>query len=202
MGHDRHSHYMYGLNLALDLRTGDIVRLFHDFDRLRVWGPLHPILVALSQLVGGPDHRLAVLPSLAGWIMTIWFAFLTGRRLLPTGGDAAGLLAAFFVAISPAHRAYATDCMYESLGAGLSLAALYFYLAAVQDQSRRAAIALGVTLSILFLHKYNYWLLVLFGLTLGEFARQPRAWLAYARSVCQRGRLPAWAIAEIKQPLH
>jgi hypothetical protein len=202
MGHDRHSHYMYALNLALDVRTGDIVRLFHDFDRMRVWGPVHPLLVAAIQVVAGPDHRLAVLPSLAGWIMTIWFAFLTARRLLPSGGNAAGVLAAFFVAISPAHRAYATDCMYESLGAGLSLAALYFYLVTVQDQSRRAAIALGVTLSVLFLHKYNYWLLVLFGLIAGEFLRQPRTWLEFGFSLCSRDRLPAWALAEIKHPLN
>ena len=202
MVHDRHTHYMFGLNLALDVRTGDLIRLFHDFDRMRVWGPVHPIAVALIQLVAGPDHRLAVLPSLIGFVMTIWFAFLTARRLLPTGGNAAGVLAAFFVAISPAHRAFATDCMYESLGAGLSLACLYFYLVTLQEQSRRAAIAFGVALSILFLHKYNYWLLVLFGLTLGEFVRQPGAWFAYGLSLCRRERLPAWALAEIKQPLN
>ena len=99
MGHDRHTHYMYGLNLAMDLRTGDIVRLFHDFDRMRVWGPLHPFLVAGVELIAGPDHRLAVLPSLAGWILTVWCAFLIPRRLLPSGGNAAGLLAAFFEAV-------------------------------------------------------------------------------------------------------
>lgn len=202
MGHDRHSHYMYGLNLALDVRTGDIVRLFHDFDRMRVWGPLHPVLVALVELLAGPDHRLAVLPSLLGWILTVWCAFLIPRRLLQTGGNAAGLMAAFCVAVSPAHRAYATDVMYESLGAGLSLAALYLYLAVLQDQTRRYAILLGLTLTALFLHKYNYWLLVLFGLSVGEFARQPKAWLQYGLSLCQRDRLPRWLVGELKQPLN
>src|SRR5260221_12659103 len=43
MGHDRHTHYLFGLNLAFDLCTGDFGRLFHDFDRMRVWGPLHPV---------------------------------------------------------------------------------------------------------------------------------------------------------------
>src|SRR5213082_1090357 len=67
MGHDRHTHYMFGLNLAFDLGTGDLARIAHDFDRMRVWGPLHPVLVALVELVAGPNQRLAVLPSLVGW---------------------------------------------------------------------------------------------------------------------------------------
>src|SRR5262249_23521719 len=158
-------------------------RLLHDFDRIRVWGPLHPLLVALVEVVGGPNHRLAVLPSLAGWVLTMWCAFLIPRRLLNTGGNAAGLLAAFLVAVSPAHRAFATDVMYESLGAGLSLAAIYFYLVVRQDQSHRGAGWLAATLTLLFFHKTNYWLLVMFGLTFGEFAHQPMVWLEYLLSL-------------------
>ena len=184
------------------MKTGDIARLWHDFDRMRVWGPFHAVAVGAVQLVAGPDHRLAVLPSLVGWIMTICFAFLIPRRILPSGGNAAGLIAAFFVALSPAHRAFATDCMYESLGAGFSLAAIYFYLAMVQDRSPRFGIALGLSLTAMFLHKYNYWLLVLFGMIAGEFARQPRAWCQYAWSLCQRDRLPRWMLGELKQPLN
>ena len=202
MGHDRHTHYMFGLNLALDLRTGDFVRLFHDFDRMRVWGPLHPLLVAALELVAGPNHRLAVLPSLAGWILTVWCAFLIPRRLLTSGGNMTGLLAAILVAASPAHRAYATDCMYESLGAGLTLAVFYLYLLVLQDGTRPATILLGVTLSVLFLHKYNYWLLVLFGLVAGEFTRQPKAWIDYALSLCRADRLPRWLLGELKHPLN
>ena len=202
MTHDRHAHYMNSLDLAFDLRTGNLVRLFHDFDRLRVWGPLYVVMVGLVELVGGPDHRLAVLPSVAGWVLTMWFAFLIPRRLLTTGGNAAGLIAAFLVAVSPAHRAFATDCMYESLGAGLSLAALYSYLVVLQDRTGRAIVLLATTLTLLFLHKYNYWLLIIFGLTLGEFARQPRAWLLFGRSLCRPDRLPRWLLDEVKHPLN
>ena len=215
MGHDRHTHYMFGLNLAFDLRTGDVIRLFHDFDRMRIWGPLHPMLVAAIELVAGPDHRLAVLPSMCGWIMAIWFAFLIPRRLMDGGGNAAGLIAACLVAASPAHRAFAGDVMLESLGAGLSLAAIYLYLIVLQEQSRRSAILLGLTLTALFLHKYNYWLLVVLGLTVGEFARQPAAWLRWfvgqtflsaepAKGAAGRQEcLPhGWIIGELKQPLN
>ena len=201
MGHDRHAHYTYGLNVAMDLKTGDLARLAHDFDGMRVWGPLHPFLEATVQLMAGPDQRLAVLPSMLGWVLTVFCAFLIPRRLLTSGGTAAGLIAGFLVAISPAHRAFATDVMYESLGAGLSLAVIYLYLATVQEQTRRYAILLGLTLSALFLHKYNYWLLVIFGLIAGEFFRQPKAWLQYGLSLCQRDRLPTWFVSELKQPL-
>jgi hypothetical protein len=78
---------------------------------------------------------------------------------------------------------------------------VYLYLVVLQDGSRQAAIGLGITLTLLFLHKYNYWLLVVFGLVAGEFARQPSAWLQYARSLCRRDRLPSWLLAEWKQPL-
>src|SRR5262245_30479783 len=53
--HDRHAHYLHGLNLAMDLRTLDLPRFRHDFDAMRVWGPLHGLLVAAVQLVAGPD---------------------------------------------------------------------------------------------------------------------------------------------------
>src|SRR5262249_21290891 len=162
---------------------------------------LHAILVALTQL-GGPDHRLAVLPSLAGWVLTMWCAFLIPRRLLRSGGTAAGLIAMTFIAASPAYRAYATDCMYESLGAGLSLGVIYLYLAVLQDQTRQAAILFSVALSALFIHKYNYWLVVVFGLIAGEFLRQPREWIRYASSLCVRDRLPAWIFAQLKHPLN
>lgn len=202
MAHDRHTHYVNGLDLALDVRDMDVVRLVRDFEHQRIKGPLHPVLVALLELPAGPDHRLAVLPSLAGWILTIWLAFMIPRRMLPGGGSAAGLLAAFFVAISPAHRAFATDVMYESLGAGLSLAAIYLYLCVIQDGSKNAAAGLVITLTALFLHKYNYWLLVCLGLVGGEFFRQPRVWVQWGLGLCQRDHLPSWAVAELKQPLN
>lgn len=200
--HDRHTHYTFGLELALDLRTFDLPRFLHDFDGIRVWGPLHPVLVALLELVAGPDQRLAVLPSLGGWVLAMFCAYLLPRRMLPAGGDSAGLLAAFLVALSPAHRAFATDVMYESLGAGLSLAVLYLYLATVQEQTRGYARLLGLSLAALFLHKYNYWLLVVFGLVVGEMLRQPWAWLGFARGLCQRERMLAWLRAELTQPLN
>jgi hypothetical protein len=195
--HDRHTHYLNGLNLAMDVRTFDLSRLRHDLDGLRVWGPLHSFLVGAVELVAGPNYRLAVLPSLAGWVLTVWLGFLLARRMLHAHGNAAGLAAAALLAAVPAHRAFATDVMLESSGAALSLLALYFYVVAVQDGSPGAGVPLALSLLALFFHKYNYWLLVVLGLVAAEFLRQPRAWLAVARI----DRLRVFLRSEARQPL-
>ena len=113
--HDRHAHYLTALSLALDLRQADIVQGLHDFDRARVWPPLHALLAAAVLAVGGPDYRLAVLPSLLAFVGTVLLGFLVARRAAPRGGNFAGLAAALLILTSTPHRAFATDVMLESL---------------------------------------------------------------------------------------
>lgn len=199
-GHDRNAHYWLGLCFGLDLRHGDVVNLVRDLHGARYWPPLHGLLVGLVQAVGGCDYRLAVLPSLTAWVLTALFAFLAARRACLRGGDAAGFVAALFVLASPAHRAFATDIMLESLGAALSLAALYFYLASTQETSRWPGRGLGLTLTALCLTKYNYWVLVVLALAAAELGRSCslRAALQWARSFPWR----EWAIRQLRQPLN
>ncbi len=173
--HDRNAHYLLGLSLAQDILHGDIGQLLTDLDGARTWPPLHGILVAVVLLIGGVQFQLAVLPSLAGWAGTIVFGFLTARRLAPRYGNLAGFVAAIFILSSPAHRAYATDIMLESLGACLSLAALYLYTVAVQDRRLWAWCGLGMSLTALFFLKYNYWSLVVFAILASTIAARPRA---------------------------
>jgi hypothetical protein len=179
--HDRNAHYLIGLKAAADVRSGRAWDFVRDLGGERVWGPLHPALTAGVLLVGGFDHRLAVLPSLAGWVLAILFGFLSARRAAPRGGNLAGLTAALFIAASPAFRAYAVDVMLESLGAGLTLAALYFYLRAVQ--TRPDAVwpgrLLGLALTALFFYKYNYWMLTALALAGAALSAQlPAFWRA------------------------
>ncbi len=164
--HDRNAHYLYALKLATEVRQGHIGRLLADLNEGRVWPPLHGILAGTVLLLGGLDYRLVVLPSLAGWMGTAIFSFLLARRAVSRGGNLAGCTAAVFLLASPAYRAYATDVMLESLGACLSLAALYFYLVTVQSRgaSPWPGRLLGLSLMLLFVHKYNYWLLIVLGL--------------------------------------
>jgi hypothetical protein len=174
--HDRNAHYLYGLKIATAVRGGHLLVLLNELNEGRIWPPLHGVLTAGVLLVGGLDHRLAVLPSLAGWVLTVFFGFLTARRSVLKGGTFAGLIAVVFIASSPAHRAYATDIMLESLGAGLSLMALYAYLLTAQghpDESGKARF-LAISSLALFLEKYNYWLLIVVALLVTEGLNQPQ----------------------------
>jgi hypothetical protein len=193
--HDRNSHYLLSLKLVADVRHGNLFRLAADINSAQVWPPFQDLVAAGVMLIGSADDRLAVLPSLAGWVLALVFTFLVARRIVPRGGTLAGLVAVLFLAASPAHRAFSVDVMLESLGAGLTLIALFAYLGAVQDpaNSGRAGRRLAVVLTILFVHKYNYWLLVALALTATEVLVHRRAlWTAARRlagSVDWRGML-------------
>lgn len=201
IGHDRSAHYLNGLKLAQALKELRPLQFVLEVDRSRSWPPLHPLLLSFVLLCGGFDYRLGVLPSLAGWIATAVFGFLAARRAAPRGGNLAGLAAAILILASPAHRAFATDVMLESLGACLSLAAVYFYIVWRQERSVGAGRCLGLALTALFLHKYNYWLLVVLALAattaFENLERYPqlarRAWdMPWRR----------WLVAQRRQPLN
>jgi hypothetical protein len=200
--HDRNAHYLFSLRLADDVRSGHLLQLLVHLNQAGVWPPLHHVLTTGVLLVGGSDYRLAVLPNLAAWVATIVLAFLIGRRAAGVQGTFAGLVAAVFVAASPAHRAFATDIMLESLGACLTLAALYCYLAAVQGPAppAEAGRRLALALTALFFCKYNYWALVVFALCLNEGLARRRELPGYFRSLFSFPMLRRWCAAQPRQP--
>jgi hypothetical protein len=201
--HDRNAHYLYALRLATDLRQGDLLRFLDHLNQAAVWPPLHGLLAAVVLLFGGLDCRVAVLPNVAAWVGTVVFGFLTARRALPHGGITAGLAAALFIAASPAHRAFATDVMLESLGACLSLAVLYAYLRAVQapGDGRGTGRWLGLALTALFLHKYNYWLLLVLALAAAEIAARRRQVVSHLRPALASCDFRGWCRREVRRPL-
>jgi hypothetical protein len=199
--HDRNAHYLLGLSFALDFRHGDLLHFVRDLHAARVWAPLHALLVGSVLAVGGPDYRLAVLPNLAGWIGASLFAFLTARRSVTRGGNLAGLTAALFVLASPAHRAFATDIMLESLGACLSLAVLYTYVLVKQERSVATGRWLGLALTLLFFQKYNYWLLVVLALSAAALLDAPRACWQTVAEILARVSWRAWFKAQLRHPL-
>jgi hypothetical protein len=201
--HDRNAHYLYALRLTTDVRQGHLLALLEHLNQASVWPPLQGVLAAGVLLVGGLDYRLAVLPSVVGWAASVLLAFLIARRAASRGGTVAGLVAALFLLCSPAHRAYATDVMLESLGACLTLLAVYCYLVAVQAPAaaRWPGRCLGLALTALFLHKYNYWLLVVLALLAAELLARPAHFLQAARDVLHAD----WrrrAAAQVRQPLN
>lgn len=201
--HDRNAHYLYGLKLATDVENGRVLQLLNDLNKARIWPPLHGMATAAVLLIGGRDYRLAVLPSLAGWVATVVLGFLVARRAAPQGGALAGSIAAVFVAASPAHRAYAVDIMLESLGAALSLLVLYCYLLTVQGRACEIGKArcLAAALLLLFLEKYNYWLLVVLALLAAEGVSRGRLYW-HAGRVLLQVLDRRWIAAQLCQPLN
>ncbi len=160
VGHDRNAHHRYGLQMAADLENGDLLRFLGDLDSGSwVWPPLNGLLLAAVALVSGRDPVAAAIPSLFGWFFTVVGTYLLAERASSRYGVAAGFLAVALVLVSPAHRAYATDVMMESLGAGLTLATLYAFVVWSQERTRSSAARLGFAFTMLFFLKYNYWLL-------------------------------------------
>jgi hypothetical protein len=198
--HDRNAHYTLGLSLALDAQQGNVKAFLHDLDGARIWPPLHGLLVAAVLCVAGPDYRLAVLPSLAAWVGTALFGFLAARRATPRGGNLAGLIAALFILASPAHHAFATDIMLESLGACLSLLVVYLYLVAVQENSVWSCRWLALALTALFLEKYNYWLIVLLAILATEISYRPRAFWNLLTGTLAKIEWRRWAVSQVRRP--
>jgi hypothetical protein len=196
---DTNTHAYVLLGMAQNAWNLDAYGWYRDFNGPRSWPPLHGFLGSLVQLAAGkPDVRLAVVPSLLGWWMTALFAALATRRLLKHGGDLAGLFAATFVLASPSHRVFAADVMLESLGAGLTMLALWTYLRARQLGGARDWLWFGVSLTLLMLEKYNYWVLVA-APTLGvEILRQLHAWWKSPGAYAAIGALVR---SELRRPL-
>jgi hypothetical protein len=202
--HDRNAHYLFSLRLAADVRQGHVFALLGHLATAAIWPPLHGVLAGAVLLAGGLDYRLAVLPSLGGWLLTVLFGFLVARRAVRRGGNLAGLTAALFILASPAYRAYATDIMLESLGAGLSLVVLYCYLLTLQADTDKPwpGRCLGLALTALFLHKYNYWLLVLLALAADEVGSRPRAAWDLAWATASNIDWPRWLRSQLRAPLN
>ncbi len=201
--HDRNGHYEYGLVMAAALRHGKLFDFFSQLEKGKVWPPLHGLLVAAVTLIGGFNYRIAVLPSLIGFFSTMIFGFLLARRLVPdrVGGLAAGTIALIFIAGSPAHRAFATDVMLESLGAGLTMLVLYRAVVAVQDpEVRRNWRVLAIALTLLFFTKYNYWAVAVLAFAI-SWTLSHRQQAATALAACVRTRVAPWLLRELRHPL-
>jgi hypothetical protein len=200
--HDRNGHYEFAQHMGLALREADLRTFFSTLEKAKVWPPVHGVLAAGVLAAGGLDYRLAVLPSLAGWILAAVFGFLVARRISSGCGNAAGFIAAVMILASPAHRIYGADIMLESLGAGLTMLTLYLSVVARQEASTRAWRHLGVALTVLFFEKYNYWLLVVLALVFAEVSRWRRGEWGNLARLYRSIDWPQWWRAQLRQPLN
>jgi hypothetical protein len=199
--HDRNGHYQRSQQVAFALREANLPRLINAIHTATVWPPLHPFVTGPIMAVGGIDYRVAVLSSLAAWAAMCWLAFALAVRLAPRCKWLAGGVALLLTLASPAHRAFATDIMIESLGAALTMAALYFYVVAVDDRSAWHSRCFALTLFALFLAKSNYWTLVAAGLIPALLFRYRAPLADWFRAWRRTFSLRAWLAAQARHPL-
>jgi hypothetical protein len=181
--HDRNGHFAYGLDLALAVKTFDPLWFLSELEKARVWPPLHGLILSAVLLVADIDHRLGIVPSLLGWVITIVLSWVIARRLFAARlpGVLAGAVAVTLTAASPAFRLLAADVMLEGLGAGLSALALFAAMLAGAEPARRARWRLlALTLTALFFYKGNYWGLVVVALALAYVSLDVGPWLRRA----------------------
>lgn len=199
--HDRNGHYGYGLDMAMEIEHGNVAGFISQFEKGKVWPPLHGLLVAVTQVMSGNDWRFAVLPSLLGWLLMVSVVYFTAEKIAaPTGvGWGAGLAALIFAVLSPCHRVFAVDIMLESLGSGLMLLVIACY---VQAAERRDAVrwwrAVAILLTLLFFEKYNYWMIVVLSLVLAESGNLG----AVGRKWMSGTNWRAFFLAELRHPLN
>src|SRR5262249_2010681 len=95
---------------------------------------------------------------------------------------------------------YGTDIMLESLGAALTLATLYFYVTARQEDSVWRSRSCALLFLGLYLTKYNYWMLLAAGLLLSALWEY-RALLGPALLAASRFRPLSFLAAQLHHPL-
>ena len=202
--HDRNGHFNFGVDLALAIRNLDPIQFFSDLEKARVWPPLHGLVLSAVLLVGGIDHRLGIVPSLAGWVLTIVFVWLVARRLFcdRVAGSFAAAVAVTLTAASPAFRLIAGDVMLEGLGAGLSAMALWAYMrASPEPENAPRWRLLGLVLTALFFEKGNYWGLVAAPIALGLALENAGQSIGRTRAAIRRIDAAAIAVRALRDPL-
>jgi hypothetical protein len=199
--HDRNGHYGYGQDMALAVEQGNPLQFFVQLGKGKVWPPVHGLLVMVTQVFTGNDWRFAVLPSLLGWLLMTWCVYYTAQKNAASTGIrwAAGLIALAFAMLSPGGRAYATDIMLESLGAGLTMLSLACYTRAVEERdSTLRWRVLALVLTVLFFEKYNYWMIAVASLAVAEapvLLQIVRGWM--------RGKdARSLALTQLREPLN
>lgn len=202
--HDRNGHYDFGLTLALALRELNPIDFLSQVEKSRVWGPFHGLVLSVIQLVGGIDYRLAIVPSLIGWTVTVIFSALIAFRFFtdPAQRAFAAVIAAAFVMASPTFGMLGSDVMLEALGAALSAIGLWAWIVAREDlQSSRRWRFLAIVLTLLFFHKGNYWGLLVASLGAVWLAQDFGKLVTLARSALPNVSVTRVLSALIRDPL-
>jgi hypothetical protein len=183
-------HGWAGVELAGDVRRGDLLGFLLAVNRQVGWPFVHSLMLLPCFLAWGDDYLTAERLSVMLFAATVIAVYAAGLKLHPTRGAWAGCLAASLVLLAPAYRLFGTLPMFEMPGAfWLALTLALHLRTRTAAASRALTIAAGLSTTALFLCKYNYGLMWIAPLALHE-------WLALSRQ--RRAELMARTRASIR----
>lgn len=183
--YDGNAHFSSALTLALALHQGDVIAFAAELARPSVSATVAGAGARrLDGRMTGPDLRWAILPATLGWVATLFgLAMLCVRSADPARAVLAAGVAVALAMASPGLARLGSDAMMELPGTALTVFAL---LAAL---SRPVPWRwLGVLLTLLALHKYNYWSMAVAAMALAA-AGEILPWARCLASSIDRARL-------------
>lgn len=144
--------------------------LFWEFtNNLILWPFLHSWVVGLFLLISGVSTVNARLPQLLLFFLSAWMLFITCRSAFTERKKIIGVIAVLLFSTSPLMLFYSSTCMIELLGVFLALSFFCLYFKALKNDKNKYYAWSGIILSLLYLTKYTYGLLILFPFSLDVF---------------------------------
>lgn len=186
------------LRLADAVRQLDPLGWLAEIHGLSTWPPVWPLVQSVAFLCFGADVSVARGLVAVCWALAVVAAFWAVRPLVPgIHGDAAGLMAAAWVAQAPLLQALATVNLLEVpgvLGLLVCLGCAARALDPEADTRRRARWwrVTWITSLLLFFLKYNYGLLWLAPLFSAELVRRRGSWRQLASWLWMKIRGVRW----------
>lgn len=201
---DSAAHGVNGLRLAQDLAGGRLLTFLFDINALDHWPFLHPLLLALLNLVAGYGPEPAIALSAGALVGTCVLAYMTACELDAADGTAIGVLAVAGILGGPLMLYYGSLVMLEIFGAFFSLLCVFTYVRFVKVPSPRGAWAVVAATTALCFLKYNYaifWGVALVGCEIARLSPERRAalrtWLVDWLAIGTLRRPTFWLVAVI-----
>lgn len=181
-----------GVRLADALQRGDALGFLVHLNDLSVWPPLLALLETPVFVLAGPGDQPPRLLMLVLFSLAVVCILWAGHALDRRDGLLIGTLAALFLLTSPLHQVFATLVMLETPGTLLLLLCLGTCWRAgpqAADGWWRSTCLLSTAL---FFCKYNYGLMWLLPLLLGEALQRLGSWSALGNATWARLRRVDW----------
>lgn len=153
---DEAIHANGALEMALDLRAGDVEAFARTFYQQGFYPPAFSVLKAIGFLVFGPSPLVARAFSLFCLPVGLLMIYLTGRSLDETWGWLIGVIAVLLTLTSQFLLITSGLVMMEVPGLLASFGLLWLYTEALERPTAGRLTGTGLMLAITFLTKYTY----------------------------------------------